>query len=110
MFTDFRTYLTFDLESVNREGASQRLSKTMGKKTGGETQPRSMLQCWLLSLSYTAADEIKRKTRLALSYWMKTVLKWTESGLSEMYNCCVSSIFRSFSLRLPKKLVILVRW
>ncbi len=38
MFTDFRTYLTFDLESVNREGESQRLSKTMGKKSGGETQ------------------------------------------------------------------------
>lgn len=38
IFTDFRTYLTFDLESVNREGESQRLSKTMGKKSGGETQ------------------------------------------------------------------------
>jgi len=38
MFTDFRTYLTFDLESVNRDGESQRLSKTMGKKSGGETQ------------------------------------------------------------------------
>ena len=38
MFTDFRTYLTFDLESINREGESQRLSKTMGKKSGGETQ------------------------------------------------------------------------
>ena len=38
MFTDFRTYLTFDLEAVNREGESQRLSKTMGKKSGGATQ------------------------------------------------------------------------
>ncbi|MEG2623545.1 MAG: SbcC/MukB-like Walker B domain-containing protein [Clostridia bacterium] len=38
MFTDFRTYLTFDLESVNRDGESQRLSRTMGKKSGGETQ------------------------------------------------------------------------
>lgn len=38
MFTDYKTYLTFDLESMNREGEAQRLSKTMGKKSGGETQ------------------------------------------------------------------------
>ncbi|MFP3040843.1 hypothetical protein LQZ19_03370 [Treponema primitia] len=37
-FTDFRTYLSFDLEVINGEGESQRLSKTMGKKSGGETQ------------------------------------------------------------------------
>lgn len=38
MFTDYRTYLSFDLEVTNRDGESQRLSKTMGKKSGGETQ------------------------------------------------------------------------
>jgi uncharacterized protein YPO0396 len=37
-FTDYRTYLSFDLEVVNSEGESQRLSRTMGKKSGGETQ------------------------------------------------------------------------
>lgn len=37
-FTDYRTYLSFDLEVINREGESQRLSKTLGKKSGGETQ------------------------------------------------------------------------
>jgi uncharacterized protein YPO0396 len=37
-FTDYRTYLSFDLEVINKEGESQRLSKTMGKKSGGETQ------------------------------------------------------------------------
>jgi energy-coupling factor transporter ATP-binding protein EcfA2 len=37
-FTDFRTYLSFDLEVVGHDGESQRLSKTMGKKSGGETQ------------------------------------------------------------------------
>lgn len=37
-FTDYRTYLTFDLEVVGRDGVSQRLSKTLGKKSGGETQ------------------------------------------------------------------------
>ncbi|MDR1900561.1 MAG: hypothetical protein LBQ55_11165 [Treponema sp.] len=37
-FTDYRTYLAFDLEVINGEGESQRLSKTMGKKSGGETQ------------------------------------------------------------------------
>jgi hypothetical protein len=37
-FTDYRTYLAFDLEVINGEGESQRLSKTLGKKSGGETQ------------------------------------------------------------------------
>jgi len=37
-FTDFRTYLAFDLEVIGQDGESQRLSKTMGKKSGGETQ------------------------------------------------------------------------
>lgn len=37
-FTDYRTYLSFDLEVINREGEAQRLSKTLGKKSGGETQ------------------------------------------------------------------------
>jgi len=37
-FTDFRTYLSFDLEVVGQDGESQRLSKTLGKKSGGETQ------------------------------------------------------------------------
>ncbi|MDR0451834.1 MAG: AAA family ATPase [Treponema sp.] len=38
IFTDYRTYLSFDLEVTNSEGESQRLSRTLGKKSGGETQ------------------------------------------------------------------------
>jgi len=37
-FTDYKTYLSFDLEVVKPGGDSERLSKTMGKKSGGETQ------------------------------------------------------------------------
>jgi uncharacterized protein YPO0396 len=37
-FTDFRTYLSFDLEVEGQDGETQRLSKTLGKKSGGETQ------------------------------------------------------------------------
>jgi len=37
-FTDYRTYLTFDIEVIGHDKKSQRLSKTMGKKSGGETQ------------------------------------------------------------------------
>jgi uncharacterized protein YPO0396 len=37
-FTDYRTYLSFDLEVTNSDGESQRLSRTMAKKSGGETQ------------------------------------------------------------------------
>lgn len=37
-FTDYRTYLTFDLEVESPDGSTQRLSRTLGKKSGGETQ------------------------------------------------------------------------
>ncbi len=38
MYSDYRTYISFDLEVTNKDGETQRLSKTMGKKSGGETQ------------------------------------------------------------------------
>jgi len=37
-FTDYRTYLSFDLEVIDSEDRKQRLSKTLHKKSGGETQ------------------------------------------------------------------------
>ena len=37
-YTDYRTYLKFDLETTDREGNKQLLSQTLNKKSGGETQ------------------------------------------------------------------------
>jgi uncharacterized protein YPO0396 len=37
-FTDFRTYLSFDLVVTDMNDHSQRLSRTLNKKSGGETQ------------------------------------------------------------------------
>lgn len=37
-FTDYRSYLEFDLIVKGRDGIEQRLSKTLRKKSGGETQ------------------------------------------------------------------------
>ena len=37
-FTDYKTYLTFDLIVTDSEDRNQRLSKTLHKKSGGETQ------------------------------------------------------------------------
>ena len=37
-YTDFRTYLKFDLETSDQNGNSQLLSKTLNTKSGGETQ------------------------------------------------------------------------
>ena len=37
-FTDYKTYLVFDLIVTNEQGEEQRLSKTLLKKSGGETQ------------------------------------------------------------------------
>ena len=38
VFTDYKTYLDFDLEVIKPSGEVERLSKTIGKKSGGETQ------------------------------------------------------------------------
>lgn len=37
-YTDYRTYLSFDLAVEKPDGRIEHLSKTMGKKSGGETQ------------------------------------------------------------------------
>ena len=37
-FTDYKTYLVFDLIVTNEQGEEQRLSRTLLKKSGGETQ------------------------------------------------------------------------
>lgn len=37
-FTDYKTYLVFDLVVTDEQGEEQRLSKTLLKKSGGETQ------------------------------------------------------------------------
>lgn len=37
-YTDYRTYLNFELISTDQEGRESRLSKTISKKSGGETQ------------------------------------------------------------------------
>lgn len=37
-YTDYRTYLSFDLIVKDKDGNEQRLSKTLLKKSGGETQ------------------------------------------------------------------------
>jgi len=37
-YTDYKSYLLFDLEVSKPNGETERLSRTMGKKSGGETQ------------------------------------------------------------------------
>lgn len=37
-YTDFRTYLKFDLETTDQNGTKQLLSQTLNKKSGGEVQ------------------------------------------------------------------------
>ena len=38
IYTDYKTYLSFDLVVTNKDGDVQHLSKTLDKKSGGETQ------------------------------------------------------------------------
>ena len=37
-FTDYKTYVVFDLVVKGEDGTEQRLSRTLGSKSGGETQ------------------------------------------------------------------------
>ena len=38
LYTDYRTYLKFDLETTDQNGNKQLLSQTLNTKSGGETQ------------------------------------------------------------------------
>ena len=38
IYTDYKTYLSFDLAVTDKEGVTQHLSRTLDKKSGGETQ------------------------------------------------------------------------
>lgn len=66
-YTDYRTYLSFDLEVTNREGESQRLSKTMGKKSGGETQtPFYIAVLASFAQLYRIQDKTKSTVRIII--------------------------------------------
>ena len=43
LYTDYRTYLEFDLEVIDESGNKQSLSRTLKKKSGGETQTPSYI-------------------------------------------------------------------
>ncbi len=58
-FTDYRTYLLFDLIVTDTSGSTQRLSKTMTKKSGGETQIPFYIS---LLASFSQACRIKSPT------------------------------------------------
>ncbi len=66
-YTDYRTYLSFDLEVTNKEGESQRLSKTMGKKSGGEMQTPFYISV-LASFAqlYRIQDKTKNTVRIII--------------------------------------------
>lgn len=66
-YTDYRTYLSFDLEVTNREGESQRLSRTMGKKSGGETQtPFYIAVLASFAQLYRIQDKTKNTARIII--------------------------------------------
>jgi len=68
VFTDFKTYLHFDLEVIKPSGESERLSRTMGKKSGGETQTPFYIAVLasFFQLYRLGRDKIPNTTRLIL--------------------------------------------
>ncbi len=65
-YTDYRSYLKFDLLVTNQTGYTQRLSQTLGRKSGGETQTpfyisvlASFAQAYRLYLNNNVSDSIR---------------------------------------------------
>lgn len=59
-YTDYKTYLVFDLIVTNEQGYEQRLSKTLLKKSGGETQIPFYIA---LLASFSQVCRIRNKTQ-----------------------------------------------
>lgn len=59
-YTDYKTYLVFDLIVTNEQGFEQRLSKTLLKKSGGETQIPFYIA---LLASFSQVCRIRNKTQ-----------------------------------------------
>ena len=59
-FTDYKTYLVFDLLVTNDQGETQRLSRTLLKKSGGETQIPFYIS---LLASFSQTCRIRAKTQ-----------------------------------------------
>lgn len=59
-YTDYRTYLSFDLNVTNEKGETQRLSKTFFKKSGGEGQLPFYIA---LLASFSNVCRVRQKTR-----------------------------------------------
>ncbi len=66
IFTDFRTYLKFDMESKDKNGVKQLLSKVLATNSGGETQTpfyiamlASYAQLYKVNQSTTAGNTIR---------------------------------------------------
>jgi uncharacterized protein YPO0396 len=67
-FTDFRNYLSFDLVVLGPDGEEERLSKTIGKKSGGETQTPFYIAVLasFAQLYRTGRDKTYRTSRLII--------------------------------------------
>lgn len=64
-YTNYRTYLTFDLVVTNDQGERQRLSKMLSKKSGGETQLPFYISM-LASFSQTCRINTKKDDTIRL--------------------------------------------
>ena len=88
-YTDFRTYLKFDLETTDQNGSKQLLSQTLNTKSGGETQTpfyiavlASFAQLYRVSIRPASA------TRCVWSCSMRHSTRWTANASSK---ACVAA-------------------
>lgn len=99
-YTDFRTYLKFDLETTDQNGSKQLLSQTLNTKSAARPRRRSISRCSRPSRSSTASATPRASaTPCVWSCSMRRSTRWTASASWKASVCCVRWGFRPLSAR-----------
>lgn len=86
-YTDFRTYLKFDLEVTDENGGTQRLSKTLKSKSGGESQtPFYIAMVAAFSQLYSAQERGERANTVRIVMFDEAFSKMDSNRFTECIN------------------------
>ena len=75
-FTDFRTYLKFDLETTDQNGSRQLLSQTLNTKSGGETLASNTVRLVVFDEAFNKmdSDRIIESVRLLRKMGLQAII------------------------------------
>ncbi len=86
-YTDYRTYLKFDLEVTDENGGTQRLSKTLKSKSGGESQtPFYIAMVAAFSQLYSTQESGERANTVRIVMFDEAFSKMDSNRFTECIN------------------------